>query len=55
VIEKCTVNVHLALKLYWQLQAALGHLLTPTQRGLPQITGVRAHYIYIVFMRDVDV
>lgn len=41
MIEKCTGNVHLALKLYWQLQAALGHLVTPTKRGLPQITGVR--------------
>lgn len=41
VIEKCTSNVHLGLKLYWLLRAALGHLEIPTRRGLPQITGER--------------
>lgn len=41
VLEKCTTNVHLGLKIYWLLRAALGHLEVPTRRGLPQITGVR--------------
>ncbi|TFJ85191.1 hypothetical protein NSK_003614 [Nannochloropsis salina CCMP1776] len=41
VIEKCTSNVHLGLKLFWLLRAALGHLEIPTRRGLPQITGER--------------
>lgn len=41
VIEKCTSNVHLGLKVYWLLRAALGHLEIPTKRGLPQITGER--------------
>lgn len=41
VIEKCTSNVHLGLKVYWLLRAALGHLEIPTRRGLPQITGER--------------
>lgn len=42
VLEKCTTNVHLGLKIYWLLRAALGHLEVPSRRGLPQITGVRA-------------
>lgn len=41
VLEKCTSNVHLGLKVYWLLRAALGHLEIPTKRGLPQITGER--------------
>lgn len=45
VLEKCTSNVQLGLKMDWLLRAALGHLLVPTRRGLPQITGElqRAH------------
>lgn len=42
VLNHCTANVHLALKIFWLLRAALGHLEVPTRRGLPHIQGVSA-------------
>jgi hypothetical protein len=50
VLEKCTTNVHLGLKIYWLLRAALGHLEVPTRRGLPQITGVRILIVVVAGM-----